>query len=144
LFILVEGLRKLVEDYEYYSDHIQREAPINIKFHLTDTDEKASLTISKTLSVNQGSHTPDIKLAMKKETFNKIISGESDFGSMIGRSKMADKRPIDMEFINRDKTKQIMNTLYALMNLFLHREDSRLKNWIKSSLVMLMERIRYL
>ena len=116
--ILVEGLRKLVEDSEHYSDHIQREAPINIEFHLTDTDEKATLTISKTLSVNQGSHNPDIKLTMKKETFNKIISGESDFGSMIGRSKISDKRPIDMKFINRDKTKQIMSTLYALMNHF--------------------------
>jgi mannose-6-phosphate isomerase-like protein (cupin superfamily) len=115
---LIEGLTSLIEESQYYIEQLTSEEKVYIEITLTDSNETATLIIHKGLSVKKGKHNSDLRLKMKKEIFEKILSGEADFGANIGRSKISDKRPIDFEIINKEKTIQILNTIYTLMNVF--------------------------
>ena len=55
---------------------------------------------------------------MSSETLNKILEGDSDFGALIGRSKLSDSRPINIEIKKQEKKPDAIKVLYSLMTLF--------------------------
>ena len=90
---LIEGLQKLVEDSDKYIDQLLVGKLIKLEIKLTDTNERVTLAVGKELTVEVGSHEPDLELTMNSETLQKILDGEADFGALIGRSKLSDNRP---------------------------------------------------
>jgi len=114
---LIDGLNQLITEAKAYSDQFTMDAPINIEIKLTDTMETAILRVHQEITLNNGP-SPDLRLYMTQETFTRIMEGKADFGAMIGRSKLSDKRPIDFELINPSKTSKIMGALYPLMTMF--------------------------
>ena len=128
---LSDGLNRLIADSKAYIDQFTCEEPINIEIQLTDTQETATLTVHRQITLNKDAP-PDIRLYMTSGIFKGILKGEADFGAMIGRSKMTDKRPIDFQFINPAKANQIMSVLYSLMTIFFTPGDIKVKNLDKS------------
>jgi mannose-6-phosphate isomerase-like protein (cupin superfamily) len=55
---------------------------------------------------------------MKSTTFQQIIDGNADFGALIGRSRMSDIRPINVEIRNPDRFPEALETVKSLMNGF--------------------------
>ena len=128
---LVEGLNQLIAESEVYSDQLTSDEAINIEIKLTDTRETVTLTVHKQIALDNDAP-PDLRLCMTQETFTGIMSGEADFGAMIGRSKMSDKRPIEFEFINPAKSNQIMSVLYPMMTMFFTPGRIKVKKLSKS------------
>ena len=118
LVALIDGLSSLCEDAELYKQVMFREDEIRVEVKLTDTDDSATLIIGRELSLLKGSSGPDLRLTMTSKIFNQVMSGEADFGALIGRSKMSDVRPINWEFLNQDKLSQCMEVLYTFMTVF--------------------------
>ena len=119
LISLSDGLHTLIEDAESYADIMKYEdEKINVEIHLTDSRESATLIVGNEISLIEGSHNPDMRITMEADIFNRILSGEADFGALIGRSKMSDIRPINGEFLNPKKSSQLMEVLYAFMTVF--------------------------
>jgi mannose-6-phosphate isomerase-like protein (cupin superfamily) len=116
---LIEGMQKLIGNAELYLDLIGLdEDRLNVEINLTDTQESVTLIVKQNLSIIKGIHKPDYKLTMTSINFNKILNKEADFGALIGRSKMTDIRPINIEILNHEKTETIMSNLYSLMTVF--------------------------
>jgi mannose-6-phosphate isomerase-like protein (cupin superfamily) len=115
---LLDGLRSLCEDAELYKQVMLREDEVQVEVRLTDTDDSATLIIGQDLSLLKGSSEPDLRLTMTSNIFNQVMSGEADFGALIGRSKMSDIRPINGEFLNPDKLSQCMEVLSTFMTIF--------------------------
>ena len=116
---LMEGMQRLIGDAELYQDIIGLDKDgLNVEINLTDTKENATLIVNKKLSLIKGINKPDYKLTMTSINFNKILDGEADFGALIGRSKMTDIRPINVEILNHEKTEAVMGNLYSLMTVF--------------------------
>ena len=128
---LVDGLNRLISESKAYADEFRCEEPINIEINLTDTQESAILSIHQDITLGKEA-SPDLKLYMTQETFNRILYGEADFGAMIGRSKLSEKRPIDFEILNPAKANKIIGVLYPLMTMFFTPGSVKVKNLNKS------------
>lgn len=116
---LIIGLNSLLDEATAYKDLLTRdEFTIKIEIILTDTSESATLVIGQHIILEEGSHEPDLRLTMESDTFNAILEGEADFGALIGRSKLSDSRPINIQFLNPDKSTEIIDSLYTLMTVF--------------------------
>jgi len=116
---LMDGILKLIEDAELYLDLVGlEEDSINVEITFTDTNESVTLIVNQNISAIKGIQKPDYKLTMTSINFNKILDGEADFGALIGRSKMTDIRPINIEILNHEKTEAIMSNFYSLMTVF--------------------------
>jgi mannose-6-phosphate isomerase-like protein (cupin superfamily)/putative sterol carrier protein len=115
---LIEGLQKLVEDSDKYIDQLLVGKLIKLEIKLTDTNERVTLAVGKELTVEVGSHEPDLELTMNSETLQKILDGEADFGALIGRSKLSDNRPINIIIRKLENKTDAIRVLYSLMTLF--------------------------
>lgn len=129
---LINGLKQLIRDVSDYVEQISTGEPVSVEVNLKDENEAATLQIKETITVQEGSHSPDAKILMNKTVFDKILNGEADFGALIGRSKYSEKRPIDFEIINTTKTNQIISTLYNLMTIFFTPGKPKIKNLTRS------------
>ena len=115
---LFEGLLRLTEDAGAYMDLMRLDDEIRIEFYLIDSGETATLVVGQEITVKEGSKNPDCRLTMEKKILDRILVGDADFGALIGRSKMSEVRPIDGEFLNKEKFPQIMQVIYTLMTVF--------------------------
>jgi len=129
---LINGLKQLIRDASEYIEQISTNEPVSIEVNLKDENEAATLQINEAITVQEGSHNPDARILMNKTVFDKILTGEADFGALIGRSKYSDKRPIDFEIINTNKTNQIMTSLYNLMTVFFTPGKPKIKKLTRS------------
>ena len=116
--MLLEGLKRLINDSELYTDQLKTENPINIGFRLLDTNEEAALIVHDKVTVAEDVSNSIVILTMQSTTFNKILDGEADFAALIGRSRMSDIRPINYEIKNPERFNEAFETMKALMNVF--------------------------
>ncbi len=99
--MLVEGLRRLIEEAEAYRALFTLPAEARIGVRLIDSGEEASLIFAEHgVEVVEGLEEPDIMLAMESSTFRRILNGEADFGALIARSRAYEERPIGVEVLN--------------------------------------------
>ena len=129
---LIYGLNQLISDASDYIEQISTGEQISVEVNLKDENETVTLQINEGITVQNGSHSPDARILMNKTVFDKILTGEADFGALIGRSKYSDKRPIDFEIINTNKTNQIMTRLYNLMTVFFTPGKPKIKKLTRS------------
>ncbi|MCW4049860.1 MAG: hypothetical protein NWE89_09000 [Candidatus Bathyarchaeota archaeon] len=116
--MLLEGLRRLIEDSELYIDQLKTDIPIDIGFRLLDTGEEAALIVSDSLTVTEDVSDSIVVLTMQSDTFNKILKGEADFAALIGRSRMSDVRLINYVIQIPERFGMAFETVKALMNVF--------------------------
>jgi len=116
--MLLEGLKRLIEESEIYNDQLITEAPMHIGFRLLDTGEEATLIIHNKITVTEDNSNSIGVLTMESATFSKILNGEADFAALIGRSRMSDVRPINYEIKDPEQFREAFETVKALMNVF--------------------------
>ena len=129
---LINGLRQLIEDASDYTKQIATNELISVEVKLKNENQAATIYINETITVQEGSQSPDARILMTKTIFEKILAGEADFGALIGRSKYSEKRPIDFEFIDTTKTNTIMSALYSLMTIFFTPGTPKIKKLNRS------------
>jgi hypothetical protein len=122
--MLVEGLKKLVRESEPYIDQIKSKNAIQIGFRLIDSGEEASLIVQNKLFITSTTSDTICMIIMESSTFKSILKGEADFASLIARSKMSDKRPINYEIIKQERFSEAFEIIKSLMNNFFHTRKS--------------------
>ena len=116
--MLVDALRKFVEDAELYVDQIVQENPVKLGFRLTDTGEEATLAIEGGLAVVEGLDSPDLLLTMERGSLEGMARGEAQFGALIGRSRASETRPINYQLLNFGNAPAAVEALKSLGFLF--------------------------
>lgn len=115
---MTAGLKRLVEEAELYADQLKQEEEIRVAVTLTDTGEEATILLGDSLSVSEGSESPDLRLTLESQTFENVLEGEADFGALIGRSRASDVRPINFQILNPEKAATTVETMKAMMTYF--------------------------
>ena len=115
---LLDELRRLIDEAEFYRDLLTTDDEIRVEVSLTDTGERATLKIGELLEVGEESADLDLRLTMEERVFEALLDGEADFAALIGRSRMSDVRPINFEFLNSERIPEIYESMKALMTFF--------------------------
>jgi mannose-6-phosphate isomerase-like protein (cupin superfamily) len=116
---LLEGLCRLKEDAGLYLDLMGLEDDeIRIGVSFVDSDEAATLVVGRGIEVLESMEDPDLRLTMERRVFDSIMAGDADFGALIGRSKISDVRPINVEMLKVDKASSAMEVLKTMMTIF--------------------------
>ncbi|MDH7477510.1 MAG: hypothetical protein QHH17_03910 [Candidatus Bathyarchaeota archaeon] len=109
-------LRKLLEETTLYSDLlVPSKGEIRACIELLDTGDVATLILSDKASVVKGSVHPDFKISMSNQTFREIIHGKADAFALAGRTRSDEVRPIEFEVYNKDRSKEVWETIKALL-----------------------------
>ncbi|MBD3206966.1 hypothetical protein GF319_11580 [Candidatus Bathyarchaeota archaeon] len=116
--MLSEGLESLVAESVLYTDQLKSESPIKIGFKLTDTGEESSIRVHEQLTVLPNTSEAVCLITMKSSTFKSILEGEADFAALIGRSRMSDRRPINLKVHDQARFDEVFETVKALMTVF--------------------------
>ena len=113
---LTHTLLQLLDDAELYLDLLHAtEIPISVGFELTDTHETATMIIEEdTIEIIEGINNPTFKFLLTRGILDKAMAGEADLFALVGRSKLSDTRPVDFEFIDKDRIKESMEVIYRL------------------------------
>jgi hypothetical protein len=85
---------------------------------LTDIGEEATLTLRDKIEVGGGSDEADLRMTMERRIFDEVLRRESDFGALMGRSRMSDVRPINLQFLKPERAFAITDTLKATITFF--------------------------
>jgi mannose-6-phosphate isomerase-like protein (cupin superfamily) len=116
---LLEGLCRLTEEAGLYLDLMGLEDDeIRIEVSLVDSDEAATLVVGRGIEVLGSSEDPDLRLTMERRVFDDMMEGDADFGAMVGRSRMSDVRPVNVEMLKADKASSAMEVLKTMMTIF--------------------------
>ncbi len=113
---LIHTLLQLLDDAELYLDLLHAtEIPISVGFELKDTQETATMIIEKeTIEIVDGMNNPAFKFLLTQDILDKAMNGEVDLLALGGRSKLSDTRPVDFEFIDKDRINESMEVIYRL------------------------------
>jgi len=115
---LTAELKRLVADAELYREQLRQEEEIRVVITFTDTGEEATIIVGDKLSVSEGADSPDLRLTLESQTFQRIMDGEADFSALIGRSKASDVRPINFQLLDLEKATTTVEVMKALMTFF--------------------------
>jgi len=122
--MLIEGLKRLVDEAEPYRELFTIPAEARMGVRLIDSGEEATLIFAERgVEVAEGLEEPDIMLMMGSSTFRQILNGEADFGALISRSRVEEERPIGVEILNPEN----YHAIEALRMCLLLFTPSRLK-----------------
>lgn len=116
---LVESLKQMMEDAELYSDLLYIFPGIlHIGIELTDTHESATLILGQEKKVVVGLHEHAVRITMTSEILEKILKREADAFALAGRSHIKEKRPINFDSIDSNRTNEVMETIKGLATFF--------------------------
>ncbi|MFP3951542.1 MAG: cupin domain-containing protein [Candidatus Bathyarchaeia archaeon] len=117
--MLVEGLKRLVNDVEPYMGVLRIGEEVRLAVELTDIEsESATLVVGDTMRVLDVIAEPDARVFMTSDSFRGVLNGDKDFGALIGRTRMSESRPIDFEVISTELAGETMELLKGLMTHF--------------------------
>ncbi len=119
---LVESLRKLQKDSRFYNDLLhESENPLRLAVELTDTGETATMILKQgdgVVSIEEGVSSVSLKITLDSATLQRILDEEADAFALAGRSSMDEVRPINFEFLERDRAKDSMEAIKSLATFF--------------------------
>ncbi len=116
---LVEIITKALEEAQLYQELLQvTDEEVRVGFELTDTDEAVTLILKEHPEVLTGLQKPDLKFMLTHETLLQISSYQKDAFALAARARMDDVRPINFEFLNREKMALSMETIKRLGTYF--------------------------
>jgi mannose-6-phosphate isomerase-like protein (cupin superfamily) len=122
-------IRQLLRDASLYIDLISPNIDeIRICIKLSDTEESATLVLGKETTVLEGSVNPDSDIIMEKLVLEKIAEGKTDAFALAGRGRADEKRPIEFEIHTKERTKEIWETIKALLTYFFTPGKIKIKN----------------
>jgi mannose-6-phosphate isomerase-like protein (cupin superfamily) len=125
----VGTIKKLLEDASNYSDLLAISiSEIRGCIELVDTGEKATLILSDKASVVKGSARPDFKISMSSQTFREIIQGKADAFALAGRARADEVRPIEFEVFNKERSKEVWETIKTMLTYLFTPGKIKIKN----------------
>lgn len=114
-----QAVKKLLSDASLYMDLIViKQGEIRVCVSLSDIDESATLILARQVDVLEGSVNPDVRIIMKRQTFEDIVEGRADAFALAGRGASEEKRPIEFEVLEEKRSKEIWETVKALLTYF--------------------------
>ena len=116
--MLLQGLKSLVKLSELYQEQYKTKKPVQIGFKLTDTGEEASLIFHNKITIKADTSDAIVILTMQSTTFQQMIEGKAYFSALIGRSRMSDIRPINVEIRIPERFPEALEAVKSLMNGF--------------------------
>lgn len=112
-------MNKLLKEASLYLDLIKtNKGEIRISIELLDTREVATLTLGEKIEVIDGSVNPDCKISMKRQVLKDIVEGRADVFALAGRGRADEVRPIEFEIYNKERLKEIWETVRTLLTYF--------------------------
>jgi mannose-6-phosphate isomerase-like protein (cupin superfamily) len=112
----VDTIKKLLEDVSLYADLLMiYKGMIRAGVELVDTGETATLILADKSSVVEGLANPDFKVSMNSQTFWRITQRKADAFALAGRAKPDEARPIEFEVYNKERSKEVWETIKALL-----------------------------
>ncbi|HDO20488.1 MAG TPA: cupin domain-containing protein [Candidatus Bathyarchaeota archaeon] len=112
-------MNKLLKEASLYLDLIKtNKGEIRISIELLDTREVATLTLGEKIEVIDSSVNPDCKISMKRQVLKDIVEGRADVFALAGRGRADEVRPIEFEIYNKERLKEIWETVRALLTYF--------------------------
>jgi mannose-6-phosphate isomerase-like protein (cupin superfamily)/putative sterol carrier protein len=111
-----DSIKKLLEEASLYRDLLSTgTGEIRACIELVDTSEMATLILGEKARVVEGSADPDFKMSMSSQTFRDIIQGKADAFALAGRARPEEVRPIEFEVLNKQRDKEVWETVKALL-----------------------------
>lgn len=115
----MDTLKGLLEDASLYLDLFWAySGNIRACIELEDTGEVATLTLGEKTDVVEGSVSPDFKMSMKSQTLERILKGQADAFALAGRARQDEVRPIEFEVYDKERNKEVWETIKALLTYF--------------------------
>jgi len=112
-------MERLLKEASLYLDLIKtNEREIRISVGLSDTGEVATLVLGEKIEVVDGSVNPDCKITMKRRVLESIIEGKADAFALAARGRADEVRPVEFEIYNKERSKEIRETVKALLTYF--------------------------
>lgn len=125
----VSAIKKLLEETSLYADLlVPSEGEIRACIELVDTGDVATLILSDKASVIEGSARPDFKISMSRHIFQQIIQGKADAFALAGRARPDEVRPIEFEVYNKERNKEVWETIKALLTYLFTPGKVKVKN----------------
>jgi mannose-6-phosphate isomerase-like protein (cupin superfamily) len=121
-------LEKFLKDSSLYLDLIKSAFEARLCLELTDTGDSATLVFGKECKVLEGSVKPDVKVLMTSRVLECIARGEMDAFALAARGRADEKRPIEFEIIRNERSKEIWETLKALLTCFFTPGRIKIRN----------------
>ena len=116
---LLNVMERLLKEASLYLDLIKtNEGEIRISVELSDTGEVATLVLGDKIEVVDGSVNPDCKISMERQVLKNIIEGRADVFALAGKGRADEVRPIEFEIYNKERLKEIWETVKALLTYF--------------------------
>jgi len=117
--MLYEGLHRFVDESRLYHSMLKpEEGESRVGVRLTDTGEASTIVLGEEITVIRELDEPHVVLTMESTVFRRLLTGEADFGALIGRSKTSEVRPINLEFPDPSKMLEAWRKARPLMNFF--------------------------
>jgi mannose-6-phosphate isomerase-like protein (cupin superfamily) len=115
----VDSIRKLLQEASFYGDSLRPDiSEIRAGIELVDTGETATLILDDKANVVEGLASPDFRMSMTSKTFMEVIQGKADAFALAGRGRADEARPIEFEVYNKERTKEVWETVKALLTYF--------------------------
>jgi mannose-6-phosphate isomerase-like protein (cupin superfamily) len=112
-------IKKLLKEASLYMDLIKtNEYEIRVSVELSDTGEIATLILGDKVEIVDGSVNPDGKISMKRQVLENVAEGKADAFALAARGRADEVRPIEFEIYNKERSKEIWETLRALLTYF--------------------------
>jgi mannose-6-phosphate isomerase-like protein (cupin superfamily) len=109
----------LLKEASLYLDLVKtNKGEIRISVELSDTGEVATLTLGDKIEVVDGSVNPDCKITMKRQVLKNIVKGRTDAFALSARGRADEVRPIEFKIYNKERSKEIWETVRALLTYF--------------------------
>jgi len=116
---LLNIMERLLKEASLYLNLIKtNEDEIRISVEFSDTGEVATLVLGDKIEVVDGSVNPDCKISMEKQVLKNIVEGRADAFALAGRGRADEVRPIEFEIYNKERLKEIWETVKALLTYF--------------------------
>lgn len=115
---LVDEMKGLMDAAELYMDLIVPENELRLCFELVDTKEAVTIILKDEPEIIEGSVEPDARLYTKRPVFDKILCGEADIFSLIGRAKATDVRPVEFDIYDKERAAEIWEVGKAMLMYF--------------------------
>lgn len=122
-------IKKLLKDASLYMDLIKtKRSEIRVSIEFSDTREVTTLILGDKVEVVDGSVNPDVKLLMRKHVLEDIAEGKADAFALAGRGRADEVRPIEFEIYSKERSREIWETIKALLTYFFTPGKIKVKN----------------
>ncbi len=115
LGILVDEIKRIINEAELYMDLIVPEDELRACFELVDTGEAVTVVLKEEPEVVEGPIDPDARFFTTRPVFDSILRGEADIFSLTARAKMTDVRPVNFEILTEEKAALIWEVGKAML-----------------------------